>query len=71
VLGRNAELGRGVRESRVEKRHELFEAVQDVRENKIEKREGSNELNLFIERRRLGLRDAHAEDNSMSHPVLR
>jgi hypothetical protein len=30
VLGRNAELGRGVQEKKVEKRNELFEAVQDV-----------------------------------------
>jgi hypothetical protein len=45
--------------------------VQDDQEHETEKREGSNELNLFIERRRLGLRDAHAEDNSVSHLILR
>jgi hypothetical protein len=71
VMGSNAELVRGVRESRVKKRNGLFETVQDDREDEIEKREGSNELNLFIECRRLGLRDAHAEDNSVSHPVSR
>jgi hypothetical protein len=71
VLGTNAELRRGVQESRVKKRNELFETVQDDREHETEKREGSNELNLFIERRQLGLHDAHAEDNSVSHLVLR
>jgi hypothetical protein len=38
VLGRNAELGRGVRESEVEKRNKLFETVRDVREHEIEKK---------------------------------
>jgi hypothetical protein len=69
VLGRNAELGRGVRESEVEKRNELSEAVRDVREHEIEKREGSSELNLFIECRQSGLRDAQIEDSNAGHPV--
>jgi hypothetical protein len=70
VLGRNAELGRGVRESKVKKRNELFKAVQDVREHEIEKRDGWSELNLFIERGWLGLHDAQTEASNGGHPVL-
>jgi hypothetical protein len=69
VLGRNAELGWGVREGKVEKRNELFEAIQDVREHEIEKREGSSELNLFIEHGQLGLHDAQTEASNAGHPV--
>jgi hypothetical protein len=69
VVGRNAELGWGVRESKVEKKNELFEAIQDVREHEVENIEGSSELNLFIEHGPLGLRDAQTKASNAGHLV--